>query len=492
MQNQLANLKKMYVCGPTVYDHSHLGHARTYITVDILTRIMAARGIRTHLVMNITDIDDKIIKKAEQTNNNWRTIAKIYEDSFFSSMAKLNVRLPDVIIRVSEVLLQIVAYIQKIIDNGFAYATSDGSVYFDSDAYVKQGYPFGDLVDEDETLYQSELSPLILLQKRNKKDFALWKGRKPDDVGFNAEFQYNGRTINSWGRPGWHIECSAMIHETIGPDIDIHFGGIDLKFPHHHNERLQAHSYYHPMFKNCCWSAEFHHVGHLCVVVKEDGQAIQQKMSKSLKNFTTIDDALKKINANQLRWLFILHKWSDPMDYSEDTIVHAKSFDATITNFFNRVINYPFDRLYVKYNQKESEMAEYFDSTKDKIMLELDSFHLDIAAGLLLELISKTNSYISTDYPNQSLVQKIYQWIVNLTNDLGFIYLRSSDNSTADVMNVLINTRSEIRALTRQTDITKEAKQKLFAVLDTERNISLPNIGITLQDTKTSSSWFKD
>lgn len=484
------NVTKMYVCGPTVYDSSHIGHARTYITVDLINRIMNITGKNTHLVMNITDIDDKIIKKATERGEDWRQIAKTYEKSFFDSMTKLNVRVPNVIIRVSDVMPQIIDYIQKIIDNGFAYVTDDGSVYFDSNEYVNNGYPFSDLVDEDETVYQSEISPLIILQKRNKKDFALWKGRKSTEVGFDAEFQFSDRQIKSWGRPGWHIECSAMIHETIGHNLDIHFGGIDLKFPHHHNERLQAHAYYHPKFLpnkdfpelKKQWTTTFHHVGHLCIK--------GCKMSKSLKNFISVDDALQTMTPNQLRWLFVLHKWMEPMDFCDDTMTQAKNFDQMVENFFNRTGNYPFSHNDVVYNEKEIQLSNYFYESQTKIIEKMLEFKLESMALLLSDLVNKTNAYLSADQPNCHIVKKIYDWILALTTSLGFVYQKTQNQETDGLMQVLVETRTSLRALVREKSLPKEFKTKLFQILDHERDVLLPNVGITLSDTKESSSWF--
>ena len=489
---------KLYVCGPTVYDESHLGHARTYMTVDVLNRIMNTFDNKpTQLVMNITDIDDKIINKACTINTTWNTVAKKYEKSFFDAMAKLNVKLPDVIIRVSAVIPQIITYIQKIIDNGFAYVTSDQSIYFDTNAYISHGYSFNNYIDDDEQAYHSTLSTVIRLQKRNPKDFALWKGRLEAEVGFDAEFMYNSSKIKSFGRPGWHIECSTMIHETIGPNLDIHFGGIDLKFPHHYNERLQAHAFYHPMFLNQetqtaqpiqttqlnQWTNSFLHVGHLCIK--------GLKMSKSLKNFTTIDEALREINANQLRWMFTFHKWTDPMDFSDDTVAQARVFDTMMTNFLNRIINYPFDRSHVTYNDKENNLNDYFMIANNKIISELRTFNLDSANFMIFELINKTNAYIDMATPNESLVRKIYDWILNLVSNLGYSYQKSAAHSITDVMDVLISTRSELRSLSRDKNVAADTKQKIFKILDYERNLLLPDIGIILQDTKDSSSWFK-
>lgn len=193
----LRAITKMYVCGPTVYNVSHIGHGRVYIMVDLINRVMnSIMNQKTHLVMNITDIDNKIINAAAIAKTSWTDIARIYEKSFFDSMAKLNVKLPDVIIRVSDVLPQIISYVQTIIDNGFAYVTDDGSVYFDTNAYVAQGYYFSGKEDEEENQYQSELSSSIISQKKNKKDFALWKGRKSEEIGFDAEFMFNGIKMN--------------------------------------------------------------------------------------------------------------------------------------------------------------------------------------------------------------------------------------------------------------------------------------------------------
>ena len=484
MEQSLKKIHKIYVCGPTVYNFTHIGHARTYTIVDIINRIMSnLMNMNTHLVMNITDLDEKIINRAKKENTDWTSIARTYEKSFFDSMAKLNVKLPNVIIRVSEVIPEIVKYIQVIIDKGFAYTTHDGSVYFDTDAYVREGYVASDLAEDD----HSELALTIIMQKRNIKDFALWKGRGTDEVGFDVEFTYGGFRVKNRGVPGWHIECSSMIHKTLGNEIDVHFGGIDLKFPHHHNEIVQANAYhhpaYHPTFKKS-WCKEFLHVGHLCIA--------GLKMSKSLKNFTTVDEALKTINPNQLRWMFVTHKWRDQMDFCDDTIEHAKVFDSTITNFFNRIVNYPFDRLDVKFNEKEVELSQYYSTVKTKIMANLFAFEFDLAARLIAELINKTNTYISVDRPNEHLVRKIYDWLMYLVGVLGFNYQTGCTDSTADIMNVLIDARSSLRELTRDKTVPKEVKQKLFEILDKERNISLKEIGITLQDTKESSSWFKN
>ena len=474
---------KLYVCGPTTYAPSHLGHARTYMIVDLINRVMTHfDGKKIFLVMNITDIDDKILSKASETNTNWTDIAKKYEKSFFDSMIKLNVQLPNVIIRVSEVIPEIVKYIQVIIDKGFAYVTNDGSVYFDTITYLSAGYTINENIDDD----YSEISESIVNQKKNKKDFSLWKGRLDNEVGFDVKFTYNNYIIFSHGRPGWHIECSTMIHETLGNHFDIHFGGIDLKFPHHYNEIIQANAYHHPLYHpdtNKIWCNEFIHIGHLCIQ--------GQKMSKSLKNFTTIDEALDTINSNEIRWMFMTHKWSDQMDFSDETIKYIKILDGTFINFFNRIINYPFDKNNVKYNQAEIYLDNFYYKTNIDIITKLKTFEFDLVVRALTDLINKTNSYISSDKPNEHLVRKIYEWIFYIVTTLGFVYgVKNNSHNIADILSVIVETRTTLREITRDKSVPKDIKDKLFNILDKERNVSLKNIGITLQDTKTSSSWF--
>lgn len=486
-ENYLQNAKKLYVCGPTVYSDSHIGHARCYMIVDIFYRIMKhiARE-NVYLVMNITDVNNKIIKRAQDTNTTWQEIAKTYEKSFFDAMTKLNIQKPKVVIRVSEVIPEIIAYIQKIMDNGFAYPTKDGSVYFDSVAYENAGYVFGNN-DVDIEEYKGKVDVKVLLSKRNRRDFSLWKGREKSEVGFSADFIYKNEKTTLYGIPGWHIECSCMIDQTIGPVLDIHMGGIDLKYPHHHNEQLQANAFHHPCFtpEKCKkWCQEFMHVGH----VRVDGK----KMAKSSGNYITITDALREINANQLRWMFMTHKWHEPLEYSDETILHAKNFDTMINNFLNRVANYPFNNVDIKYNNKEFLLEENFNNISRDILFSLTGYHLEIVCNNFAELINKTNAYLNQAGPNEHLVNEIYLWIRQMLTLLGFNYDTNTSATEADIMSVVIDTRTSLRNLAREKTITPETKKKLFEILDSERNVKLKEIGIVLQDTRDSSAWYID
>lgn len=272
---------QIYICGPTVYSDSHLGHARTYVCFDTIKKLLRDYfGYNVKFAMNITDIDDKIINASKESGKDFLDIARYYEKQFLEDMGKLNVEMPDVLTRVTEYMPEIIKFIEKIIDNGFAYE-SKGSVYFDVEAYsADPDHSYAKLkptaVGDAQALADGE-GVLVgaVIEKRSNKDFALWKASKEGEPKWES----------TWGpgRPGWHIECSAMVNE-IFPSwpIDVHGGGIDLQFPHHDNEIAQSEAYL-----GCDqWIKYFWHTGHLNI----DGL----KMSKSLKNFIKIDELLKE------------------------------------------------------------------------------------------------------------------------------------------------------------------------------------------------------
>ncbi len=295
----------MYTCGPTVYDHMHIGNLRTFVFSDILLRVLKYDGYKVEAAENITDIDDKIIKRAKEKNTTIDKVSKEYTKYFLSDITKLNIEVKNLKEqpRATEYVGKMVEYIKALLDKGFAYQEKDGSVYFDISKFVNYGKLSGVEKRELKTgtrVLSDEYT------KENVQDFALWKAVGKDEVGFDSSF---GR-----GRPGWHIECSVMSQTILGNKIDIHTGGIDLVFPHHENEIAQseAKTGESPFVKY--WV----HGAHMLV----DGK----KMSKSLNNFYTLSDLEKRgFEPLSLRYLFLQTHYRQEMNFTWEALEAAQN-----------------------------------------------------------------------------------------------------------------------------------------------------------------------
>ena len=292
------NKVKMYVCGPTVYDKAHLGHARCYITWDVLYRYLKFSGFDVTYARNVTDIDDKILKKADDNNVKPEAIAKEFYNSYIDSMKNLNVLKPDIEPFATKTLSEMINMVKELIDKGFAYA-ADGDVYFEVSKFKDYGklskQPIDDLMAGARVETDSK--------KKSPLDFALWKIKCP------------------WGkgRPGWHIECSAMIRKHLGKTIDIHAGGADLQFPHHENEIAQSECANGVKFANY-WL----HNGFVTIN--------KEKMSKSLNNFLTIDDVLKEYNSNTIRFFILTNHYRMPVEFNKEALDSAKAGSIRLIN----------------------------------------------------------------------------------------------------------------------------------------------------------------
>lgn len=313
---------RCYICGPTVYDNSHLGHARTYITFDVVRRILEdVLGQTVVYQMNITDIDDKIIARAATNNEDAATVARRCEQSFFADMDALLVRRPTIITRVTDWIPAITDFVGSIEANGFAY-TSCGSVYFDTARFTAGGFTYPRMPCQaraggakpsltDVAGMESERNKVD--EKRTAADFALWKAAKPGEPVWDSPF--------GPGRPGWHTECAAMIAGVLVGrygGVDLHFGGRDLLFPHHANELAQLEAARGDPTATCPIAA-FVHSGHLRI----DGEV----MSKSRMNFRTIADVLRQYTANQLRIFFLQTDYSADINYTPTCLDHAVALE---------------------------------------------------------------------------------------------------------------------------------------------------------------------
>ncbi|XP_065085551.1 cysteine--tRNA ligase, cytoplasmic [Ochlerotatus camptorhynchus] len=589
---------KWYSCGPTVYDASHMGHARSYISFDILRRVLTDYfGYNVLYVMNITDIDDKIIKRARQNylyeqyverttslekllednkevmeafqgnlskttdpdkkammermlekltaavdnltiavksgekeqvkeaqsrfledskdplsdlldkkegasvseNSIFETLPRYWEDEFHKDMNALNVLSPDVLTRVSEYVPQIVEYIQKIIDNGLAYE-ANGSVYFDVGGFDKrEKHYYAKLVPEAygdaKSLQEGEgdLSSTEerLSEKRSPNDFALWKNSKAGEPWWDSPW---GK-----GRPGWHIECSAMASDICGNYLDIHTGGVDLKFPHHDNELAQSEAH----DGSSEWVKYFLHTGHLTIA--------GCKMSKSLKNFVTIQQALQKHTVTQLRLAFLLHSWKDTLDYSDNTMEMAVQYERFLNEFFLNVKDLtrhvvsgkPRDQFNL-WTAVESDLQQKLNSIKEAVHEALcDNVDTRTALDAIRDLVSHSNVYIR-DHKNQLnalLLRRIASYITDLLHIFGAIsgprggigFPVGGNSGSADLEETVmpyLAVLSDFRTAVREQARTLKATE-ILQLCDQIRDDILPNLGVRLEDREGNASALK-
>jgi cysteinyl-tRNA synthetase len=294
------NRVKMYVCGVTVYGDVHLGHARCYITWDMVRRYLAYRGYDVHYVQNFTDVDDKIINKAKDEGVSPREIARRYIERYIADMQALRVQPATIYPKATEHMPEIIAFIADLIGQGLAYPTSDGDVYYRVRRFAGYGKLSGRNIDDLQAGARVEVGEI----KEDPLDFALWKHAKPGEESWESPW--------GPGRPGWHIECSAMVKAAMGPTIDIHAGGLDLVFPHHENEIAQSEGATHEPLARF-WM----HNG----MVTADGE----KMSKSLGNIKNVSDLLKHIDVDTLRVFLLQKHYRRPVDFTDDALMAAKA-----------------------------------------------------------------------------------------------------------------------------------------------------------------------
>ena len=414
------NKIKWYSCGPTVYSSAHIGHARNYIVNDLIRRSLETYfKVEVELCMNITDIDDKILNMVEsKTEEEIKIFTSGFEREFWNDMNNLNIKPPTHIIRVSESMDKIISYIDTIIKNGYAYVSDDGSVYFNSDYY--------------ESNYPNEQKFIRSVSDGENKDFVLWKAGK-------------GIWKSKWstGRPGWHIECSAMASSVLGVNFDLHTGGIDLMFPHHQNEILQTQACEHSQL-----CKHWLHVGHLHI----NGC----KMSKSLKNFITIQGALEQYSSRSLRLCFMVHDWTKPLEFNENTMIDVINIDTNIQNYINWIPNSLQKNKFLTTDIHSNKVKEYISSNFDfsKIILYLQ------------DCIKQRN--ISPDD------------CLQLLSNFGLIY-KKTEISCEKILNMLVDFRTSVRNSLKNKQTETKIKD-LFTLCDNLRDIELKNNNINIDD----------
>lgn len=441
---------KIYACGPTVYNYIHIGNARPLCVFDILRRYLEYRGYEVRFVQNFTDIDDKIIKRANEEGVTYKDISEKYIEEFWKDAKGLNVREATVHPKATENIDEIINIISTLVEKGYAYE-ADGDVYFSPKKFPEYGKLSHQPLEELEAGARIMVGEI----KKEPMDFALWKKAKPGEPFWESPWGH--------GRPGWHIECSAMNRRYLGKTIDIHCGGQDLIFPHHENEIAQS---------ECCNGVPFAnywmHNGYITVD--------NVKMSKSLNNFFTVRDVAEAYGYEPIRYLLISSQYRSPINYSTDIIEQCK---ASLNRLYTCRDNLDFAA-------KNAADGEIGDSIKEILALRqtqfVDAMDDDLntadALAAVFELVRDINTKIIAESANKAECEAAAKMFDELCGVLGLVYNRKTQ-SLDDEVEALIEQRTQAR------------KNKDWATADKIRD-ELKAMGITLEDTAQGVKWHKE
>lgn len=432
----------IYVCGLTVYADCHIGHGRLFIWFDVLVRYLRSRGYKVTYVRNITDIDDKIIKRAEELNIDYKKLTEQIIASMHADEKLLKLIPPDFAPRVTSHISEIIDMIQTLITKNFAYLTKAGDVYYS----VEKFKSYGELAKQNlsDLLLGARVEPSEY--KKNPLDFALWKAAKPKEPFWSSPWGN--------GRPGWHIECSAMAKKYLGKNFDIHGGGSDLQFPHHQNELAQSEAANDSPFANY-WM----HIGFV--------QSNQEKMSKSLGNFFTLKEVLKKYHPEILRYFIIMSHYRSPINFSDENLDYAYG---------------ALQRFYITLRDLPPENVTDFDQSdtfyKNFHLAMADDFNTPKALSILFDLTHEINqlrdSQQLTKAKKQSALLKHLGESLGILQEVPTTFLKS--NVDAKIIESLVTARNKAR------------QDKNWSEADRIRR-ELAAMGIALEDTSMGTTW---
>ena len=451
----------MYVCGPTVYNYIHIGNARSSIAFDTIRRYFEYKGYQVKYVSNFTDVDDKMINEALAEKITVPELAEKFINAFLEDTTALNIEPATLHPRATHEIKDIINFVKVLIDKGYAYEV-DGDVYY----RAKKFQHYGELSDQNIEQLEEGASEHINDEEQNRKedpiDFALWKAQKePDEIAWDSPW---GK-----GRPGWHIECSVMSTKYLGNTIDIHGGGQDLEFPHHENEIAQSEAKTDQKFVNYWMHNGF-------VTVGKD----QEKMSKSLHNFVTVHDILKKINPQVLRFFMASVQYRRQINYSEENLKQAATildrFKNTLTN-----INY---RIADDTPTKTSEdLVKAINETEEKFVAAMDDdFNVQNALTSIYDLLPIVNANANSDNVDKDALklfeEKLAAWILVFGVDIKKLCAQTTGSNDEEIEE-LVSKRDEAR------------NNKDWATSDQIRD-QLKEMGITIQDTPQGTRWTRD
>lgn len=439
---------RIYACGPTVYNYIHIGNARPLCVFDVLRSYLEYIGYEVTFVQNFTDIDDKIINRANAEGVQFSDISEKYIAEYRKDAAGLNIREATVHPRATENIAEIIDIISTLVDKGYAYPVEGGDVYFSTRKFGEYGKLSHQNVDDLESGARINIGEL----KSDPLDFAVWKGAKPGEPAWESPW--------GMGRPGWHIECSAMARRYLGRTVDIHCGGQDLIFPHHENEIAQS---------ECCNGVPFArywmHNGFITVD--------SVKMSKSLGNFFTVRDVAEKYGYEPIRMLMVASHYRSPIDYSLDSIEQCK---ASLTRLHTCRDSLDFALRNAADGEEPQAVRDMIAKARADFRAAMDDdLNTADAMGVVFELVRNINKNVLTDAPVRASVEDSAAVFDELTGVLGIVYGRKEEDSDAEI-DELIAKRAEAR------------KNKNWAEADRIRD-ELNAAGIILEDTPQGVKW---
>ena len=444
---------KIYACGPTVYNFIHIGNARPLCVFDVMRRYLEYRGNKVNFVQNFTDIDDKIIRRANEEGVTFKDISEKYIEEFWTDAKGMNVREATTHPKATENIGEIIDIVSTLIEKGYAYEVN-GDVYFSTKKFEEYGKLSHQPLEDLEAGARINVGEV----KREPMDFALWKSAKPGEPYWESPW--------GQGRPGWHIECSAMVRRYLGETIDIHCGGQDLVFPHHENEVAQS---------ECCNSKPFArywmHNGFITVD--------KVKMSKSLGNFFTVRDVAQQYGYEPIRYLMISCQYRSPINYSFDAIAQCKASLERLYTCRNN-LDFALKNAVEEAGEKDAEIIALIDGKKDKFIEAMeDDLNTGEALGAVFELVRDINTHVNEGVQSKALVEYAAKIFDELMDVLGLLYNRKAeDKSLDDEIEALIAARNDAR------------KNKNWAEADRIRD-ELKAQGIVLEDTPQGVKWHR-
>ncbi|MDS4040059.1 MAG: cysteine--tRNA ligase [Candidatus Competibacter sp.] len=444
---------RMYVCGMTVYDHCHVGHARVMVVFDVVLRWLRAKGYDVTYVRNITDIDDKIIRRAEENGEDFRDLTARFIDAMNQDLAALGILPPTHEPRATGAMADMIALIQTLLDKGFAYVGAGGDVYYDVSRFDRYGRLANKKLEDLRAGARVEVEEA----KDDPLDFVLWKAAKSGEPSWPSPW--------GAGRPGWHIECSAMSTRCLGEHFDIHGGGMDLKFPHHENEIAQSEAASGQPYANL-WM----HNGFV--------QVNEEKMSKSLGNFFTVREVLRRYQPEVVRLFILSSHYRGPLNYADENLEHAKA---------------SLNRLYTALRGLPTVEAPVEEGWRVRFVQAMDDdFNTPEALAVLFDLAREVNRLRAEDEATAARLGASLRWFGGLLGllqvDAG-LYLQGAAGESASAEVTTTYTPERIEALIVERAAARKAKN--WAEADRIRTL-LQDAGIVLEDTPKETLWRRE